>query len=234
MAYDSNVVVANNIKRLREIVGLTQSELAEVAGVSENAISKWEHGKAIPRMGAIERMSACYGIGKTSLLEPDGLSGVKVVRDMMSGTTRIVRKTTGHEMVEVPLYGSIAAGTPIDMVEVEDSYPIPRAVHDRYPDAFLLKVVGNSMDRILPNGCYALVDPCPYVEHDMQPYAVAINGDSATIKRVRRLANGFELLPDSSDPTYRPKVYDFGVEGTDTVTVIGRVTWDCKPVNWTY
>lgn len=31
------------------------------------------------------------------------------------------------------------------------------------------------MDRILPNGCFALVDPCDDVTHDGDPYAVCVN-----------------------------------------------------------
>lgn len=67
------MTVADNIKALRERFGVTQSELARVAGVTENAVSKWENGYSTPRMGAIERISACYGITKGSLIEDSGI-----------------------------------------------------------------------------------------------------------------------------------------------------------------
>jgi hypothetical protein len=60
---------------------------------------------------------------------------------------------------------------------------------------------------------------------DGKVYAVTVNGDCATIKRVRRLANGCELLPESTDPTYRPELYDFSEEGTPEVRSTGRVVW---------
>ena len=88
------------------------------------------------------------------------------------------------------------------------------------------------MNRVLPNGCMALVDPCEAMERDGEPYAVCVNGYDATIKRVRTLANGFELDPDSTDPTYKPTIYVYGVEGTETITVIGRVVWYCVPFDW--
>ena len=122
---------------------------------------------------------------------------------------------TSDGFIEVPLYGSIAAGTPIEMLPTDDMHPIPVIVRDKYPDAFLLKVRGESMNRVLPNGCYALIDPAKTVERDGKPYAVCVNGYDATIKRVRKLANGYELAPDSNDPTYRAQVYDYGIEGTD-------------------
>lgn len=49
---------------------------------------------------------------------------------------------------------------------------------------------------------------------------------------MQRLANGFMLSPDSTDPTYKPKVYDYDEEGTETITVIGRVVWYCVPFDF--
>lgn len=107
-------------------------------------------------------------------------------------------------------------------------------MHEEYPDAFLLRVEGESMNRVLPNGCYALVDPCSDVERDNQPYAVCVNGYDATIKRVHKLNNGFELVPDSTDPTFKPAIYDYGVEGTETITPIGRVVYYVLPFDWDF
>lgn len=137
-----------------------------------------------------------------------------------------------YNFVDVPRLGAIAAGTPIEMVEIEDTQPVPAKVMEQHPDAFLLTVEGSSMDRILPDGSYALVDPCEDVDHDGQPYAVCVNGHDATIKRVRKLANGFELAPDSTDPTYKSKVYDYGEEGTEQITIIGRVVYYVLPFDW--
>jgi transcriptional regulator, XRE family len=137
-------------------------------------------------------------------------------------------------MVDVPLYGAIAAGTPIEMTPVENTQPIPAKVHELHPDAFLLKVEGNSMNRVLPNGSYALIDPCKTVERDGAPYAVCVNGYDATIKRVRRLNNGFQLVPDSTDPTYEAKTYNYNEPETQTITVIGRVVYYVLPFDWEF
>ena len=143
-------------------------------------------------------------------------------------------KSQSKDLVDVPLYGSIAAGTPIEMMEVENTFPVPARMHDAHPDAFLLKVEGESMNRILPNGCYALVDPCETVEENGAPYAVCVNGYDATIKRVRKLNNGFELVPDSTDPTYPVQTYNYNEPGTETITVIGRVVYYVLPFDWSF
>lgn len=142
--------------------------------------------------------------------------------------------TPDTNMVDVPLYGAIAAGTPIEMTPVENTQPIPAKVHELHPNAFLLKVEGNSMNRVLPNGSYALIDPCKTVEHDGAPYAVCVNGYDATIKRVRKLNNGFQLVPDSTDPTYETKTYNYNEPETQTITVIGRVVYYVLPFDWEF
>ena len=118
------------------------------------------------------------------------------------------------------------------MISVDEYHPVPIVMHDRYPNSFLLRVKGTSMDRILPDGCYALVDPCKTIEHNGDPYAVCVNGYDATIKRVRKLNNGFELVPDSTDPTYPVQTFNYNEPGTETITVIGRVVYYVLPFDW--
>lgn len=144
-----------------------------------------------------------------------------------------ISKNVESDMQNVPLYGRIAAGSPLYMEEVEDYCPVPSELMRRHPSAFFLRVDGESMSNVLPNGCFALVDPKrrePVVNG--RAYAVCVNGSSATIKRIVRLENGFKLVPDSKDPTFKPKVYDYGVEGTEEITVIGEVVWYMVPFDF--
>ena len=65
--------IGENIRRLRELHGLTQEELGKVAGVSSMAVSQWENGRAVPRMGAVQRLADRFGITKGELIdEADG------------------------------------------------------------------------------------------------------------------------------------------------------------------
>jgi repressor LexA len=135
------------------------------------------------------------------------------------------------ESAYVSLYGTIAAGEPLEMCEVEDSYPVIRDIVDKYPEGFLLKVVGESMNKSIPNGSYAYVTPTSEVV-DGKIYALNVNGFDATIKRVRRLNNGYELIPDSSDPTFETKVYNYGIDDTEQITIIGRVVYYVLPLDF--
>ncbi|MBQ6829552.1 MAG: helix-turn-helix domain-containing protein [Clostridia bacterium] len=67
--------IGANIRRLRESHRLTQKELGEIAGVSDKAVSTWEKGIKLPRMGAVERLAAYFGVPKSAILDdavPEG------------------------------------------------------------------------------------------------------------------------------------------------------------------
>ena len=57
-----------NIKRLRESRGLTQSRLGDAIGVTGKAVSTWESGTRMPRMNAVDKLAAFFGIDKRDLL----------------------------------------------------------------------------------------------------------------------------------------------------------------------
>ncbi len=63
------MTIGENIRRLRELHELTQRELGAIAGVSDKAVSTWENGFKTPRMTAIKRMAAYFGIPAGDLLD---------------------------------------------------------------------------------------------------------------------------------------------------------------------
>lgn len=68
--------VSENIVKLRTLTGVTQEELAKIAGVSRAAVSLWEIGKSKPRMGAIQSMADHFGIRKSNIIEDGGMDGI--------------------------------------------------------------------------------------------------------------------------------------------------------------
>ena len=205
--------MAAKLKELRKASDMNVDQVGDALGKSGKTISAWEVGRGQP--DADELLKLC-----------------KLFNARVADFYGEKAKSDESDFTDIPLYGSIAAGTPIEMIPVEDYHPVPTAVHKRYPDGFLLKVTGSSMDRVLPDGCYALVDPCKTIEHNGDPYAVCVNGYDATIKRVRKLNNGFELVPDSTDPTYPVQTFNYNEPGTETITVIGRVVYYVLPFDW--
>ena len=68
------MTIGDNIKSLRLGHNLSQAELANVAGVSDKAVSSWEQNKSVPRMGAIQKMADFFGIQKSDIIEPSNVT----------------------------------------------------------------------------------------------------------------------------------------------------------------
>lgn len=59
----------NNMKKIREIYGATQDEVAKVAGVNRSTVSQWETGAIKASNTKLEKLSLFYGIGPESFYE---------------------------------------------------------------------------------------------------------------------------------------------------------------------
>ncbi|HEX5755805.1 MAG TPA: helix-turn-helix domain-containing protein [Arenimonas sp.] len=61
--------------KLRDRLGLSQSDFGSLAGVSSQAVFNWEHGTAVPRQPQLEALAELRGIGKREALERLKASG---------------------------------------------------------------------------------------------------------------------------------------------------------------
>lgn len=60
--------IGNNIRNLRLSAGMSQGQLADRIGKTRAAVSKYESGKIIPRMGVVERLSAVFSVPKSEII----------------------------------------------------------------------------------------------------------------------------------------------------------------------
>ena len=67
--------IAENIRRIRTQHDMTQEEFGKVAAVSAMAVSQWENGRAVPRMGAVQRIADYFNISKGEVID-EGTDGV--------------------------------------------------------------------------------------------------------------------------------------------------------------
>ena len=61
--------IGENIRDLREKNDMSQAELAAKIGKSRAAVSQYEHGDTIPRMGVIEEMARVFRVPKSEIIE---------------------------------------------------------------------------------------------------------------------------------------------------------------------
>lgn len=62
------VKIGNFIAQCRKEKNMTQKQLAEVLGISDKAISKWETGRGLPEAGCMAPLSEALGISVNELL----------------------------------------------------------------------------------------------------------------------------------------------------------------------
>ena len=60
--------MANRLKTLRRAAGLTQEELAEMAGLGPKYLSRLESARALPSMVAVLNLAAALGVEPTEMI----------------------------------------------------------------------------------------------------------------------------------------------------------------------
>lgn len=192
------------IKYYRKKLGLTQEELGNYVGVQKSAIAKYENGRIENlKRSTIEKLSELFGILPSELL------GISATNNVMSNTTNVI--------------GVIPAGTPLEAIEDiigEIEYPSRFA----NKEVFALQIKGDSMNKVLPDGCIGLFEKTSTLENG-EIGAIMVNGDDATVKKFYRLTDSYVLEPVSFNPEQHPLIIK---DGTDPVSVIGKLIWYCS------
>ena len=203
--------VRENIVELRRRYGITQEELAKIAGVSRGAVSQWEGGFSEPRMGAIQRIADHYGLLKSNIIEDGGM--------MMPLPTGAIPVRGTSAMVPVRVLGRTHAGERMDEDESDYEVEFPEGVVSRHPRCFALKVEGDCMNRRYPEGCHVLVDPD--VEPSNGRAVVAEFEDGRSVLRCYYRGQSSLMLTADSFSEYE----DIILTGEDPVKLVGVVVW---------
>ncbi|MEK5415849.1 LexA family protein [Paenibacillus sp. FSL L8-0708] len=200
--------------------GLNDAELARRLDVNRSTIGRWKNGELSPKLPVLKKIADFFQV-----------SPLIFVDDKYKHTTfPIGAIPVKAKSISVPLYGSIAAGVPLEAIPVEEYIEIPEDVGSWYPHAFLLRVNGESMNKVVPNGAYALIDP--YTGEDVgngDVVAVQVNGYEATLKRFFKLHNTVVLEPDSYNPEHVAQ--NFTSPETQNLRIMGKMVWFMSPPN---
>ncbi|MDY2696325.1 MAG: helix-turn-helix transcriptional regulator, partial [Eubacteriales bacterium] len=66
---DINLIIGNNIKELRKINKMTQSDLAEKLNYSNKAVSRWESGEVIPDVQTLNNICEIFEVPIESIFK---------------------------------------------------------------------------------------------------------------------------------------------------------------------
>lgn len=176
-------------------------EIGEAVGLSSPS-TVHSHLSALVSAGAIKR-------------DPTKPRAIMIVAE-----EAVTTQAQDDRVRDIPLLGRIAAGTPILAAEhVEEVLPLPVDLVGNDP-VFLLEVKGDSMigAGILDGDLVAVRSQKD--ARDGEIVAALIDGDEATVKRLRRHEGNVILEP--ANPAYEPMVYSDGVELVGKVVSVLR------------
>ena len=168
---------------LRKTKGLTQKEIADHLGISRQAYANYESGNREPDINMLKLLSEYFEVSIDVLLE-----------------NALIKKAG----VKVPVFGSVAAGIPIEAItDIEDYEEITEelAATGEY---VALKIKGDSMEPKMSDGDVVIVRVQPDVESG-ELAIVMINGNDATCKKIKKTTEGIMLI--STNPDYEPMFY---------------------------
>src|SRR5690554_3388881 len=116
----------------------------------------------------------------------------------------------------LPLYGRIAAGTPIEALRDESNYmQVPRSLLSR-GDHYALEVEGDSMiEAGIHDGDTVIIQRCEDAENGEIVVAL-VDGEEVTLKRLRKRKGAIALEP--ANPTFETRLFP-----PDRVQVQGRL-----------
>lgn len=129
-------------------------------------------------------------------------------------------KSTSAKFYMCPVYGQISAGQPNWAAEnIEGRLPIDTELMGiiNPEEHFFLRVNGESMNKIIKNGAFALIHKQDDVENG-EIAVVLVNGFDATLKKFSKQGDLIILEPQSTNENFETQVYD----KTTNIKVLGK------------
>lgn len=187
------------LKSLRTERGWTQLEVSKKLGIDRTTYAKYESGASEPNLEMIRQLTELFDVPTDYLIGN---------RKAQNGAARI------------PVLGDVAAGIPIEAVEdIVDWEEVDEKTASS-GDLFGLRIKGASMEPRIREGDVVIVRK----QSDAQTGDVAVvlvNGDSATVKKIKKDSNGIWLIPFNQ--AFDTQFYSNDEIMTKPVTIIGKV-----------
>ena len=117
----------------------------------------------------------------------------------------LVEPETILRVVELPLLGFIAAGKPIEAIQVDESFQLPESMVNG-KEAYVLKVRGDSMiEEHIQDGDYVIIEKRNYAQNGEMIVAL-LHDSEVTLKRIYFENNKVRLQP--GNPSLSPLIIE--------------------------
>lgn len=199
----------NRLKELRLERNKLQSDIGKILGVSDRAVGNYETGKRDMSPETIIILANYFNVSTDYLLGRT---------DIRNTVNNIDENEKQYYMC--PVYGQISAGQPNWAEEcIEGRIPLDYEMMNILDpeEHFFLKVNGESMNKVIRNGAFALIHKQDMV-NDGEIAVVLVNGYDATLKKFTRQGDMIILEPESTDTSIKTQVYD----KTTPIKILGK------------
>ena len=189
-----------NLKAARKSKGLTQQQVADFIGISQNNYSYWENGKVKIDNVSLQRLSNLFDVSVDFLLGRETHTSIDTTSKAVKIKDLVIKDEVEiNDFYPIPLLGSVVAGVPIEAQEDLEGYVyISFRPKEEY---FALRVHGDSMINA------GIRDNSILIVHK-QPYAtcgdivVAMLNGEQTVKRFKMYGDNIFLMPEN--PEFEP------------------------------
>ena len=184
-------ILAENINKFLRRKGKTQTDMARELGIAPTTVSSWLNCVRYPRIDKIQQMADYFGVYRSDLTEDKEREKV-------------------FTSSKYPLYPvSVSAGLPIGidgiMSDDVETITVPDILMGEYAgnkDIYMLRVDGDSMNNIIPNGSIVVVKVVNLVAIKDGDIVVYSDGNDYAIKRMYRSGDKIIFRPDSDNVEY--------------------------------
>lgn len=191
---------SEQLRKLRRLNNLTQTELSKLLNVSNGTIAMWETDKRQPDIDTLKKLANFFNVTTDYLLGKD-------IKDNNKG-------------VKIPVLGVVPAGIPIEAIEEILEYEEITPEMAKSGEYFGLKVKGDSMSPNILEGDILIVRK----QEDANSgdiCVVMVNGDDATVKKIKKDPKGLTLIPNN--PAYDVTYFTNEEIVSIPVRIIGKV-----------
>ena len=185
------------LKKLREEKNMPQYVFAKDFGIAQSTVGGWESGKREPNFETVQKLADYFNVSVDYLL---GRDEAPVSSPSSSGAW-------------IPVLGHVQAGIPVEAVQDIIDYEDISNITKDPSDYFALQIKGSSMEPRFCAGDVVIVKKQNTAE-DGDIVIALINGDEATVKRLRRRNGRIWLMPENEN--YDP------IDGTEA-EIVGLV-----------
>lgn len=208
------------LKRRRKELGLTLAQIADMMGVSEATVQRWESGniKSV-RYDKIDKLAQVLKV------EPSEIMGWNTSRQEDDKLNKFGADIIDlSNMKRIPILGRIRAGMPIYAAENIEGYTLTDL--NGGAEYFGLRVTGDSMNAArIHEGDIVIVRRQDIVENG-QIAVVLIDGQDATLKRFNRDGDIVTLMPQSTNPKNKALTYNLKNSSVKILGLVVRVEFE--------